>query len=297
MLSLPSELIYRICKYLNRGSIKELRLVNKRINDICRDIIFKNPNLKKPIPMDFLVHLPIRILRNSQINGEILHLPPSTSVVILDSRTPRISPQFISKYPDINFVLAVNHLRGPRVFHHSNFLLPNVKLFSTKACPLWYSSLMKYKDFTFQHIIFSHIEHHDREQKEIFNILSQMKIERLVMDHAFNIEPEQLTNFKNIVHISSRIFQPTFPTDLCNKLPNLEIICIHRGTIIDPDYFKQFRTFFSRKRSHAFSNDLIAYKNGVASAKCRFSVHIKSNRSPWILSLEKGLVNRRLLLF
>ena len=149
-------------------------------------------------------------------------LPATVTTVTLNQHKPVILPETISRCPHI----PVN------VLHKSNYaLLENVKLCSSLSSPMWYKVLCKYHYFVFRYINTSHLElftHKDIAVEEKLDILSRLKIERLVL--LFHIEwsitPKLLLRFKNTVCISSNIFprETLFPFELIKEIQSLEII-------------------------------------------------------------------------
>ena len=100
--------------------------------------------------------------------------------------------------------------------------------------------LTSYKDFTFSTLTMSHIEMYDKPP-DILEFLSDLKIERLVLDDTFPpLDPNKLIKFQNIVHISSHVFEmgKIFPLFLINKLAKLETFFCDYLTFMNFTEFK-----------------------------------------------------------
>lgn len=288
MEALPTELIFKICGYLQKIDLKRFGTVNTRISIISQLFLFKNPSLSRPMHLSQLDHLPIQIIRNSQLCGLIKSLQSSIRVVIMDTRFPRLNPKLIRYNPEIQFILSINFMRQPNEFQQSMYLLPNVRLMTTPRCAISMYTLYMYREFTFQHIATSHIEVLNSKTLEK---LSNFKIERLIFDFCYPIEPRMLLKFKNIVYISSSIFRVhKFPVDICNKLTALELVSINTA-ISNFSIFKKFKNcqFFDHRDGRIFSQHT-GYRHP-------FSLRIKPIKSTWMFSLEKSVVRDTLLLF
>ena len=250
MNKLPDEILEEIFLFIENKRI--LRLVNRRFAYIVDILIFHTPTWKiRPFIQD-ISHLPIKILKTSQISnydriGEkvapLEHLPLELTYFILDSVFTEIAPSVILAHPQTTFLISIHYLNNCR-YHKSHFLYPNVKLFTTAPCYNNWDILRTYKDFTFATLTISHIETWPHTKPDILEILSGLKIERLILDKAEEpLDPTDLLKFENIVHFSSRIFKQgkLFPLFLVSKLPKLESFHCKRQTSLNIGEFKQLR--------------------------------------------------------
>ena len=230
-----------------------MRLINKRFKTIIDRIIFHTPPWKRRHHIEVIKHLPIRILKISQIfNCNWRYIPIyqfhlALTHFILDVDQPEIDPGVVITHPETMFFISVNHLRRCR-YDKSLFMWPNVKLFTNDsyfAGTNW-KTLTLYKDFTFSTLTISHIEICD-EMPDMLELLSGFKIERLILDRfslsskTFRpLDPIKLIKFQNIIHFSSTIldWKKIFPLFLVNKLPNLESFHCSRETFLNFNEFK-----------------------------------------------------------
>ena len=311
---LPPEILFQIITYLSVENQKKLRTISHHLKIIVDTILFKCPSFKDKIDISSLKHLPIHSLRNSQIRGPIHLIPDSVRVIILDTRRPVLDPKIIRKNSEIQFIISVNYLRQPNDFHYSNFLLSNVRLYTTNSCPVRIQTLEKYKDFTFKCLTLSHIETHSQSMvpkyqqdshEELLEILYHLKIERLILDSSQSvIHPEHLEKFTNIVYISSDIFQKhsIFPLYLCDKLKSLEMINFQYNSILRLEEFQKinyFSTFINRgSRSTYFNHKKFSEqyyilklfkfpRQEIVKARFNFTIRIKSTPVKWVSSLQK----------
>ena len=209
---------------------KNLRVTCKCFKSIHDHLIFSYPSFKERREISSIKHLPIHILHNSQIIGFSI-LPDTTRVFILDKRYPKLNPNNIIKNPHITFIISLYHIRN-NDFQYSNFLQKNVKLFTTNKCMVNFTTLEKYKEFTFESVTFSHIEYfmtpnQTDSQRRLIDVLYHLDIKRVILDSSqTGIQPELLMKFRNIEYLSSNIFEPysIFPLYLCNESKSLEII-------------------------------------------------------------------------
>ena len=319
MDSLPPELLFYIVRYLSIKDQKEFRLTSRHYKDVVDTLFFQCPIFKKKLGIECLQHLPIFCLRNSQIKGDINHIPDSVRVVILDTKHPGLDPRIIRKNPEIQFIISVNYLNQPD-FHFSNFHQKNVKLFTTNSCPVRIQTLKKYEDFTFKCLTLSHIETHaqsmfpkyqQKSHDKLLDILYHLKIERLILDSSESgIHPEHLTKFTNIVYISSDIFQKysVFPLHLYDKLRSLEIINFQYNSRLRLSEFQKIKysSTFINTRSHSiyfnaskFSEEYHFLKlfkfprREIVRARHNFSIRIKATPEKWALSLQKQTSHRK----
>ncbi len=235
---LPTEIIFQITDLLPKSDICSLRCLNKRIDGICQNILFKAPNFKHRVPISDVSHLPIEVLTTCQLLGPILDLPDSLQVFIVDSRIT-IDPQIIKSRPEIEFIFSLNSIREPIAYHLSNYLLDNVKVFTTAKCPIRFNFLSTFKDFQFKQITLSHIEtwtdSYEDDSPPFFEPLFHLNIERLVLDSTGIISgviSRGLLSLQNIVYISSNIFNRNtiFPLTICLGIKTLEILHFERNT-------------------------------------------------------------------
>ena len=250
MNNLPNELLSYIFLFVKHK--KSLRCVNRRFANIIDHIIFHTPVLKKRLSVQEISHLPIKILKTSQISSydhagtrlkPLNYLPLDLTYFILDSAFTEIDPKIVIDHPRTFFFISIHYLNNCR-YHKSHFLQPNVKLFTTHPCFINWKTLRTYADFTFSTLTTSHIETWPGTTPDILGILSGLKIERLIFDRTHQtIDPTQLLKFENIVHFSSRIFEKgkIFPLYLVDKFPNLESFHCKRKTILNIIEFKKLR--------------------------------------------------------
>ena len=235
MDSLPVELIYKITHLLKNSDICALRAVNRRLDGICQNILFKDPIFKHRVSILDVLHLPIQVLTSSQILGSINIFPTTLQVFILDSRFS-VSPQLIQSHQQIQFIISLYSIRAPLKYHYTNYVLDNVQLFTTVKCPVRFKNLDIFKQFNFKQITLSHLESFKGEFPLIFQPLSLLSIERLVLDStgiiSGLISPDHLPLFQNIVYISSNIFNRNsiFPLRLCLRIKTLEILHFEKNT-------------------------------------------------------------------
>ena len=151
-------------------------------------------------PMDFLTQLPVRVLKNSQIQGKISLFPETLQTFIIDVRKPVLNASMIRRNKNIEFVISVNPLR-PRAFHLSNSLEGNVKLFTTRQCLVNITSIGEYKDVVFQSLTLSHAESPPTGQDvNVLRYLLDLNIERLILDYSnVKVDSQRLESHTNIL--------------------------------------------------------------------------------------------------
>ena len=306
LLLLPNELLLRIFSLLRTTDLKRIAAVNKRINDLSQYLIFQYPSFRDPLSVKLIFHLPIQILRTSQLRGPLLSVPPSTRVVILDKRFPTLTPKMIRENREIKFIISINYLRAPNEYHFSNFLIPNVTLFTSNNCAIRDGVIAKYKDFSFNHLALSHLETYESygQCRGIVGILSKAKIERLIVDCGHQgMETEQLLKLPNITYISSQAFpqHSIFPLYLCRKLPFIECIHLQRNTRLQfSDFTKlEYSHIFFYKNRHSVLEAVNHAKvllydpsNDVTRVRRDFTICVKPASDKWKSSLEDQTVHR-----
>ena len=248
MNDLPTELLFHIFSFSEHK--KSLRCVNRKFANIVDRIIFHTPVFKKRLSVYELAHLPIKVLKVSQISSydhvgvrinPVNHLPLDLTYFILDSPFTEIDPSVVIAHPKTTFFISIYYLNNCR-YHKSHFLQPNVKLYTTRTCFMNWEILRTYKGFTFATLTTSHIGTWLGNKPDILGILAGLKIERLILDKLReNIDPITLLKFENVIHFSSQIFEKgkIFPLHLVNKLPKLESFHCKRKTILNIDEFNK----------------------------------------------------------
>ena len=238
MEELSNELIVYLMHFVKNKKV--MRLVSRKFASIIDYIVFYIPSWKKRPFMEDISHLPIRILKISQIQRTpINHLPLSLTHFILDSI--EIAPSVVNDHPETMFYISIDYLDNCS-YDKSNFIRTNVKLFTSDHCRINSRTLPLYKDFTFSTLTISHIQ--CDETLDMLELLSDLKIERLILDRTSRpLDPIKLIKYRNIVHFSSQIFEKgkTFPLFLINKLPKLETFYCRRNTFMNFDEFKWIR--------------------------------------------------------
>ena len=247
----PNELIEHLMYFIKNKKV--IRLINRRFKAIIDRIIFHTPSWKVRPHIDAISHLPIRILKISQIhhgNFPINRVHLALTHFILDSDLPEIAPSVVSDHPETMFFISVKYLFRCS-YDKSNFIRSNVKLFTndSRIGGMNWKTLALYKDFTFSTLSISHIE--CGEMPDILELLSGFKIERLILDRfgstyqTFHrpLEPIELIKFQNIIHFSSQIFKKgdAFPLFLVNKLTNLETFHCRRKTVLNFSEFARLQ--------------------------------------------------------
>ena len=144
-------------------------------------------------------------------------------------------------------------------------------------------------------------------QRRLIDILYHLDIKRLILDSSqIGIQPELLMKFRNIVYLSSNIFEPysIFPLYLCNELKSLEIINFQYNSSLRLSEFKNIKysdTFINRQSpprstyfdSHRFSKDYYYLKlfkfprQEIVKARRNFSIRIKRAPNKWTTTLQK----------
>ena len=175
LIDFPPEVLERIMKYLSCREILSARTICTYFRNIINVVYFKFPNFKEPIKLSVLTHLPIQILKISQIQGLLEPFPESLTNFIIDTRNFQLNPQIIEKNSRVNFIIALHHLREPRQHHLSHYLMENVKLYTTCQCAATVPILQTFRDFTFKALSMSHIETFPYSNKDIFDFVISLK--------------------------------------------------------------------------------------------------------------------------
>ena len=299
MHNLPDELIVCIISFIKNKKV--MRLVSRKFANIIDSIIFHTPTWKIRPSIEDISHLPIRILKISQIHSEfgerrppINHLSLSLTHFILDSSFTEITPNVISDHPETTFFISTGYLTSrDKVWLSTQ---PNVKLFTCRRYSINWTMLSSYKDFTFSTLTMSHIEMYDKPP-DILEFLSDLKIERLVLDDIFPpLDPNKLIKFQNIVHISSQVFErgKIFPLFLINKLAKLETFhcrrktfmnfsefkCLHKKSVSIPALHYWDYVTISNFSFNEYTLSKIFQDNGNNNVYCRISILIHLTKDP-----------------
>ena len=269
-------------------------------------MLFKFPNFKKPLKLSVLTHLPIRILKISQIEGCLEPFPESLTNFIIDTRNFNLNPKIIEKNSNVNFIIALHYLRETHYHHLSNYLMENVKLYTTAQCTATISILQTFQNFTFKALSVSHIETFAYNNEDIFDFIISLKIERLSLDYLNKkISPKRIIGLNNIVHISSNIFDlyKEFPINLCKSIPSLESVHFRFNTLVHFDDFLSLQktaisngsTIFKDIKFHSlkFYSHL---REGVVQVRHELHLQLKKVPEKWIQSLEERKTFQNLLL-
>ena len=280
-----------------------MRLVSRKFANIIDSIIFHTPTWKIRPSIEDISHLPIRILKISQIHSEfgerrppINHLSLALTHFILDSSFTEITPNVISDHPETTFFISIAYLANCSYIFKYNFTQPNVKLFTNQYYIIDWRTLSSYKDFTFSTLSISHIEICD-EAPDILELLSGLKIERLVLDDTSrSLDPNKLIKFQNIVHISSQVFErgKIFPLFLINKLAKLETFhcrrktfmnfnefkCLHKKSVSIPALHYWDYVTISNFSFNEYTLSKIFQDNGNNNVYCRISILIHLTKDP-----------------
>ena len=305
-MNISNELIYQIIKYLNTNEIKCLSLVNKKIREICLDILFTFPRFKRRFPSEMLGHLPIQIIKNSYLSDFISPLP-NIHTIILDSRYIYITPNFIKRNLNILFLICLDYIYPFDRYHFSNFLSENVKLFTNSDCWITIKSLIKFKKFKFQHICLSHIEE-EIPQKTLLNELSQMNIDRIHIDCDLYISPvcySKLINLK-ITSLSSSVFQNTnIPIHIFNELRSLEVVHFKKNCRFLYEDFKKIKYTYIKEifppHNYCYCEHEKIYKkpitnllriySEIAIVRRNFLLYIRP-RPRWVQQFEQDYIRK-----
>ena len=295
-----------------------MSLVNKRLSKLTKDVLFYSPKFRNPVMLADIRHLPIRVIRISDIrtveflcgcfskrDHENNFFPPSVNTVILDSRSRVITPNIIRRNSEIMFIASTNYLSNS-AYHFSNYLLPNFALYTSSSCMISIQRLQQYRDFRFKFLIFSHFEaiFQTVSQEERLDALAELNIDRVILNFcAPVIKPQFFEKISrlNIVFLSSDIFGKFFPLQICPKLSGLEIIHFRQGCQFEYSEFEKIRYIsvtgyyigyygpcncnlkeYEPNISHLIKKD----KCGLAKARISFYLYLKSGKDSTLHKLE-----------
>ena len=298
-MDLAPEVLERIIRYLGCRELLAARAICTYFRNVINVVYFKFPNFKTPVEISALTHLPIQILRFSQVHGLLEICPESLTTFIIDTRNP-LNPRIIKENTRVNFIMALHHLREPHKYHFSHYLLENVKLYTTCQCAATVPILQTFRDFTFKALSISHIETFPYSDEDIFDFVISLKIERLTLDYLEKkISPERVVGLKNLVHLSSNIFDrfQEFPIKICALIPSLESIHLRFHTFV---HFGDFASLLQNIKMAFLNNVTVTPTNidfifsklfflpgeGVVRVRSETSIRVKMLPERWIQSLE-----------
>ena len=242
---LPIEVWYKILNFLTVKDLKNIRICSKLFQSIGNEILFRNCIFNRKLKLDDLFHLPIAYLNNRYISHWTPALFPQTlKEITLSNRSPIIEPKTVVIKNHIKFLLSTSYILPANVYHLDNYVYDNVLLFTDKKRPLRFRLLNKYKNFAFRYIDIQYLTkdfNNSISAEEGINILKEINIQRLALTRShFIIKPEQLTEFKNIICLTSGIFNlyQIFPF---HYIPSsVEFVYLEPNTLVRESELKSF---------------------------------------------------------
>ena len=307
---LPVEIWETILRKLPINDLKRCISVSRFLCNIGRTILFDTPHFKGVINIKKILKLPIRIIRLSQISGNLRNVEKMSRLQAIIINTSqfgrRMDPSIIRKNQKIKFFISVKHFNEPCVFHPVNYVFENVRLITSYSCFLNISILSQLSRFRFEYLALSHFESfYEREYPEkLMSAIQKTDVKRLIVNSHKKISPQLLQPIRRkIVYISSATFpfsQP-FPFFLCKEMPNLEIIDIVSGTIFKLCDMHQLSyshiTAYAKgtvKRYHASEivNFISKPDKGFVRARFAFKIHIGVINKKLVHYLEDIFVHR-----
>ena len=225
LLVLPNELLFKIFGLVDKKDLKRLNILCHRIHNVVQFLLFRELKLKKRMSCEQLLDYPIIILDTSNLlDVRLTQFPKTVNHVYFPHPYPKISPDIIKAHEEINFYFTVLSLTSQE-YHMSHYELPNLKLLTSGRCYITFQNYLKYSNFIFHKVSWSHFTALD---DQIIIILQTLKIDQINLDWSVNPKKiEDLIQFQNITRISTKVI---------NHFKNR-----HKSNILSLRLFKPFK--------------------------------------------------------